>query len=101
MHDHRSPPDADQPRDLLYQPQITGLRTTKQIVGANASALGGSDMRTRNFANVAEATTNRRHRRRSEEHTSELQSQMRITYAVFRLKKKKKIQQNTKQQQVR
>src|SRR3546814_4131715 len=28
-------------------------------------------------------------KRRSEEHASELQSQMRITYAVFRLKKKK------------
>src|SRR3546814_10167226 len=34
---------------------------------------------------------------RSEEHTSELQSLMRISYAVFCLKKKKK-QTNTKQQ---
>src|SRR3546814_954568 len=32
-----------------------------------------------------------RRRRRSEEHTSELQSLMRISYAVFCLKKKKKI----------
>src|SRR3546814_7361155 len=32
----------------------------------------------------------RRPRRRSEEHTSELQSLMRISYAVFCLKKKKK-----------
>src|SRR3546814_5437381 len=32
---------------------------------------------------------------RSEEHTSELQSLMRISYAVFCLKKKKKIQHNT------
>src|SRR3546814_2193821 len=32
----------------------------------------------------------RTHRRRSEEHTSELQSLMRISYAVFCLKKKKK-----------
>src|SRR3546814_1905350 len=31
----------------------------------------------------------RRHRRRSEEHTSELQSLMRSSYAVFCLKKKK------------
>src|SRR3546814_5964524 len=31
---------------------------------------------------------------RSEEHTSELQSLMRISYAVFCLKKKKKTQQN-------
>src|SRR3546814_4021755 len=33
---------------------------------------------------------------RSEEHTSELQSLMRISYAVFCLKKKKKIHNNTK-----
>src|SRR3546814_2027300 len=33
--------------------------------------------------------------RRSEEHTSELQSLMRISYAVFCLKKKKKIQKIT------
>src|SRR3546814_2132551 len=33
--------------------------------------------------------------RRSEEHTSELQSLMRISYAVFCLKKKKKIQKYT------
>src|SRR3546814_2876308 len=37
----------------------------------------------------------RRHSERSEEHTSELQSLMRISYAVFCLKKKKK---NTKKQ---
>src|SRR3546814_5374408 len=37
-----------------------------------------------------------RHRRRSEEHTSELQSLMRISYAVFCLKKKKyNIQNNS------
>src|SRR3546814_7640616 len=35
-----------------------------------------------------------RSRHRSEEHTSELQSLMRISYAVFCLKKKKKIQHN-------
>src|SRR3546814_4397538 len=33
---------------------------------------------------------------RSEEHTSELQSLMRISYAVFCLKKKKNIQQKTR-----
>src|SRR3546814_6996725 len=37
----------------------------------------------------------RQHRARSEEHTSELQSLMRISYAVFCLKKKKKKQENT------
>src|SRR3546814_1545310 len=37
-----------------------------------------------------------RHLTRSEEHTSELQSLMRISYAVFCLKKKKTPQQKTK-----
>src|SRR3546814_6918483 len=36
------------------------------------------------------------HRRRSEEHTSELQSLMRISYAVFCLKKKKKAQKHVR-----
>src|SRR3546814_7986252 len=36
------------------------------------------------------AKNNHRFRSRSEEHTSELQSLMRISYAVFSLKKKKK-----------
>src|SRR3546814_4925231 len=40
-----------------------------------------------NFDNVAQ--------QRSEEHTSELQSLMRISYAVFCLKKKKKITHHT------
>src|SRR3546814_5637100 len=38
--------------------------------------------------------------RRSEEHTSELQSLMRISYDVFCLKKKKIYKQNTKPKQI-
>src|SRR3546814_4679332 len=38
---------------------------------------------------------------RSEEHTSELQSLMRISYAVFCLKKKKKTHHHTQHQQQR
>src|SRR3546814_6924779 len=38
--------------------------------------------------------------RRSEEHTSELQSLMRISYAVFCLKKKKTIHVNTQKTQI-
>src|SRR3546814_7984736 len=37
---------------------------------------------------------------RSEEHTSELQSLMRISYAVFCLKKKKKTHQDTKTKKI-
>src|SRR3546814_7061915 len=43
-----------------------------------------------------EAIVGDRAARRSEEHTSELQSLMRISYAVFCLKKKKKQQTKTK-----
>src|SRR3546814_8174127 len=44
------------------------------------------------LAEIAEFPERRRRRRdRSEEHTSELQSLMRISYAVFCLKKKKKL----------
>src|SRR3546814_3066591 len=48
-------------------------------------------------ANLAHWTPGRRPVRRSEEHTSELQSLMRISYAVFCLKKKNK---NTKTRQI-
>src|SRR3546814_4802086 len=43
--------------------------------------------------------TSPRMMRRSEEHTSELQSLMRISYAVFCLKKKNKYQYNPQYQQ--
>src|SRR3546814_3211408 len=46
--------------------------------------IGTSTMQSRAFAGLANATFVR-----SEEHTSELQSLMRISYAVFCLKKKK------------
>src|SRR3546814_1225388 len=38
---------------------------------------------------------------RSEEHTSELQSLMRISYAVFRLEKKKQVRKHKRQEQTR
>src|SRR3546814_2317511 len=44
----------------------------------------------RNPQGIALVTPRKRFDRRSEEHTSELQSLMRISYAVFCLKKKKK-----------
>src|SRR3546814_5295747 len=44
---------------------------------------------------AAAATPEPAQRRRSEEHTSELQSLMRISYAVFCLKKKNKQDPNT------
>src|SRR3546814_2073339 len=44
-----------------------------------------------------DAAGRRKRRRRSEEHTSELQTLMRISYAVFCLKKKKKTNKRTMQ----
>src|SRR3546814_10653738 len=51
--------------------------------------LPGPDHRRRNRPYEAHKPTPKRPRPRSEEHTSELQSLMRISYAVFCLKKKK------------
>src|SRR3546814_4288040 len=54
------------------------------------------------LATLSEADIRPQHRRsnpRSEEHTSELQSLMRISYAVFCLKKKKKMNTDTQQRQ--
>src|SRR3546814_7428408 len=53
---------------------VAGFSMVFLILGASITAIG---------------------RLRSEEHTSELQSLMRISYAVFCLKKKKKIDTNT------
>src|SRR3546814_2703300 len=47
------------------------------------------------FANVLKAAGAKK---RSEEHTSELQSLMRISYAVFCLKKKKRRARNTREE---
>src|SRR3546814_9976467 len=58
---------------------------------AGGDELGQADAR-QHLAKVALAD-------RSEEHTSELQSLMRISYAVFCLKKKKKIVTDTKEEQ--
>src|SRR3546814_6756301 len=44
---------------------------------------------------AASTRLSRKRKRRSEEHTSELQSLMRISYAVFCLKKKRTVYNNT------
>src|SRR3546814_6869974 len=78
---------------------------------AAAPALRGADWtppaeaRDRRYCRQQRSHQSRRHqlrargaredRHRSEEHTSELQSLMRISYAVFCLKKKKKITQQS------
>src|SRR3546814_1798816 len=83
---HKRPLMLAQPRIALF---LRLFRVVRPIACCRTSIPGtadGWDAGTRSEARPARA--------RSEEHTSELQSLMRISYAVFCLKKKK-----TKQQQ--
>src|SRR3546814_2653694 len=77
------------------QPASVGRRVLAQRDGVAADAVGNP------AHHRSEIRRNRRRglrrSRRSEEHTSELQSLMRISYAVFCLKKKKNKQKNTTQ----
>src|SRR3546814_6873182 len=69
------------------------------ISSASRSFHNGEGLRLGRPSNRARAmtsTTKRDNQVRSEEHTSELQSLMRISYAVFCLKKKKKHNTQTK-----
>src|SRR3546814_1327732 len=72
---------------LLFQP--VGERLDQVLVGAGHELLHELDHRHL-------AAQRAVHRGRSEEHTSELQSLMRISYAVFCLKKKKSNTHRTK-----
>src|SRR3546814_2682241 len=67
-------------------PAAFGLFATKGVLcgGLAEAGLGALGRRAGGFAFAGQR------RQRSEEHTSELQSLMRISYAVFCLKKKKK-----------
>src|SRR3546814_10105081 len=65
------------------------LESTQQLAGLAGPALGGGLIAVIG-APIAILVTVGTYLARSEEHTSELQSLMRISYAVFCLKKKKK-----------
>src|SRR3546814_5875084 len=77
-HRHVVDPDAAGTRDLATCRPPLSLQLRPDVLGRGVPA--------RNVRCVHD---------RSEEHTSELQSLMRISYAVFCLKKKKKIIKNT------
>src|SRR3546814_5808174 len=64
------------------------VQADEQVVAGEAAADGAGIGR--DLERIGVLDVERRHRRRSEEHTSELQSLMRISYAVFCLKKKTK-----------
>src|SRR3546814_5812087 len=77
---------ADQPK--------AGIVVVQEIFGVNVHVRGLADgFAADGYLAVAPALFDRVERGRSEEHTSELQSLMRISYAVFCLKKKKIHQQ--------
>src|SRR3546814_1284249 len=86
----RRPPRSTR-TDTLF-PYTTLFRSLARG-GLSAGAIGQLDARAAGAALVAASQARRPRRQffddRSEEHTSELQSLMRISYAVFCLKKKK------------
>src|SRR3546814_8708118 len=103
----RRPPRSTR-TDTLF-PYTTLFRSRKRFPGADTTIVAGyitaaweSLRRTGSVRSPARghiAPAFRRNRGRSEEHTSELQSLMRISYAVFCLKKKTKKLTTTKQKQ--
>src|SRR3546814_7664350 len=86
--------DDDQPRVMAVDPRSCrpGRRSAVDVHPRwRAAAQAGGDAVGAGRAGLREeaAEVDERKERRSEEHTSELQSLMRISYAVFCLKKKK------------
>src|SRR3546814_10766240 len=73
--------------DTLQVPYRRGQQAGPQGIGSRDTQRAALPL-----GNLARAAV------RSEEHTSELQSLMRISYAVFCLKKKKQKRQNTREQ---
>src|SRR3546814_9628577 len=95
--------------DQMVRVSVIGLRETRPLIGRKFEAEKASAIaqhavrflqRGGNVGDVADTEGNRIGveklvGKRSEEHTSELQSLMRISYAVFCLKKKNKIHTNS------
>src|SRR3546814_2783240 len=88
----------DRPRVAVILPCYNEEAAIAQTVHSFREALPHADIyvydnnsgdRTREIAEAAGAVVRTERMQRSEEHTSELQSLMRISYAVFCLKKKK------------
>src|SRR3546814_8133601 len=82
--------------DVQAEPQMMGKvkRPARPVMGKEGAETCARRPRERRVARHRAArrlgAEEQRERDRSEEHTSELQSLMRISYAVFCLKKKKK-----------
>src|SRR3546814_7102999 len=68
---------------------VRGLQAGARVREPRGGARGAGRTPPRHLSRVGQGSTDRVDAQRSEEHTSELQSLMRISYAVFCLKKKK------------
>src|SRR3546814_6121147 len=77
--------------DLCFPHHLTGQRREDQ---ARRDCVATDIVTAELNRRVLRQGVHRRLRRRSEEHTSELQSLMRISYAVFCLQKKKQTHKN-------
>src|SRR3546814_9704438 len=94
----RRPPRSTR-TDTLF-PYTTLFRSLDSLLQAAAVTAGAGLERGIHATTIESGAVQTRDGARSEEHTSELQSLMRISYAVFCLKKKKqKITNKNKQQQ--
>src|SRR3546814_1093870 len=95
----RRPPRSTR-TDTLF-PYTTLFRSAQgsgqqEFVQLQLQGIIGEYLQAQARSNADEQTAARQTAVRSEEHTSELQSLMRISYAVFCLKKKKRTKQKTK-----
>src|SRR3546814_7931681 len=91
-------PEPQEP--LAFRPQNATLNPPAARIHRTGRTVGGKQFghaRVINLTRVAAKCATIRGRTRSEEHTSELQSLMRISYAVFCLKKKKENKKPNKQ----
>src|SRR3546814_6900439 len=77
-------------REIVDLTNMVFGRTVMTTEIKTSAEFDNSSARQQSVYDMASTTTNHKVRKRSEEHTSELQSLMRISYAVFCLKKKKK-----------
>src|SRR3546814_2672605 len=94
----RSTPKSKRKRKRKKKGKGTAAKTKGEAKGEPSEAKDGSVRPRANRRNGGRPRRSEKKRKRSEEHTSELQSLMRISYAVFCLKKKKQRQKTHIQQ---
>src|SRR3546814_5490658 len=102
--------DAAADDDSVRAVVLTGAGPKAFVAGADIAEMSGlTPVQGRDFSQRGQRMMRRVEKmpkpviamvNRSEEHTSELQSLMRISYAVFCLKKKKKTSENTNQKYI-